>query len=55
MIHSVCFNLSSAFVGAEVLVVVVMKSSVFWDVTLCSPFKSADVSEELVTSLFKVK
>jgi hypothetical protein len=27
------------FVGFEVLIVMVMKSSILWDVTPCSPFK----------------
>jgi hypothetical protein len=36
------------FVGFEVLIVVAMKSSVFWDVTPCSPVKSTDVSEEYI-------
>jgi hypothetical protein len=35
---------------------VVMESSIFRDVTLCSPVKSqADVSEEHVASIFKVE
>jgi hypothetical protein len=27
------------FVGFEVLTAVVMKSTIFWDITLCSPLK----------------
>jgi hypothetical protein len=27
------------FVGFEVLIAVVMKSSIFWDITLCKPLK----------------
>jgi hypothetical protein len=42
------------YVGFEVLTPVVMKSSIFCDITLCSPLKSADVSEERVASTFRV-
>jgi hypothetical protein len=33
---------------------VVMKSSIFWDIMPCSPFKSIDVSEEHDASIFRV-
>jgi hypothetical protein len=36
----------------EVLTAVVMKSSDFWDITPCSTWKSADISEERVASMF---
>jgi hypothetical protein len=39
MIYSFCFKVSSVFVGFEVFMVVVMKSSVIWYVMLCSPLK----------------
>jgi hypothetical protein len=32
-------NSNSFTVGTEVLIVVVMKNSVFWDITSCSPLK----------------
>jgi hypothetical protein len=40
----VAFLSSYLIVGCEVLTAVVM-NSVFWDITPCSPFKSADVSD----------
>jgi hypothetical protein len=42
------------FVGFEVLTAVVMKSSVFWDITPLVCLKSTDVSEEHVTSIFNL-
>jgi hypothetical protein len=44
-----------ACVGFEVLTEVVMKSSVFWHITLCSLLKASDISEEYVASIFKVE
>jgi hypothetical protein len=41
--------------GFEVLTAVVMRSSVFWDITPCSPLKATDVSEEHVASIFRVE
>jgi hypothetical protein len=32
-----------------------MKGSIFWDITPCSPWKSTDVSEEHIVSIFKIK
>jgi hypothetical protein len=32
-------ELQKAFVGCEILTAVVMKSSIFWDITPCSPLK----------------
>jgi hypothetical protein len=32
-----------------------IKGSIFWDITPCSPLKSTDVSEEHVTSIFRVE
>jgi hypothetical protein len=42
-------------VGFEVLTAVVMKSSVFWDITPCSPSKANQCSEEHVASIFRVE
>jgi hypothetical protein len=42
-------------VGFEVLTVVVMKSTIFWDIMPCSPLKSTDVSEEHIASIFRVE
>jgi hypothetical protein len=42
-------------VGFEVITAVVMKCPIFWDITPCSPLKVTDVSEEHVSSIFKVK
>jgi hypothetical protein len=39
--------------GFEVLITVVLKSSVFFDITLCSP--SSDISEEYIASVLKVE
>jgi hypothetical protein len=39
----------------EVLTAVVMKSSIFWDITPCSMLKSTDVSEKLIASIFRVE
>jgi hypothetical protein len=41
--------------GFEVLTVVVIKSTIFWDITQCSPLKSTDVSEEHIASIFRVE
>jgi hypothetical protein len=43
------------YVESEVLAVVVMKSSVFWDVMPCSHWKSPSVSEKHVASIVRVK
>jgi hypothetical protein len=42
-------------VGFEILTAMVIKSSVFLDVTPCSSLKSTDVSEEHVASIFMVE
>jgi hypothetical protein len=42
-------------VDFECLTEVVMKSSILFDITLCSPLKSNDVSEEHVASIFRVE
>jgi hypothetical protein len=44
-------------VGFEALSAVVMKSSLFWDITPCSPLKvnRRFVSEEHVASIFRVE
>jgi hypothetical protein len=41
--------------GFDVLMAVVIKSTIFWDVRPCSPAKSTDVSEECTASVFRVK
>jgi hypothetical protein len=42
-------------VGSEVLTAVVMKSTIFWDITPCSPLLSTDVSEEHIASIFRAE
>jgi hypothetical protein len=42
------------YVGCEVDTVAV-KNSVFWDITLCSPIKVTDVSEEHAASIFRIE
>jgi hypothetical protein len=43
-------------VGFEVLTAVVMKSSVFWDITPCSPLKvKPDVLQDNVPSTFRIE
>jgi hypothetical protein len=42
-------------VGFEVLTAVVMKSSIFWDITPCSPLNVKDVSGDNVASIFRAK
>jgi hypothetical protein len=39
-------------VGFEVFTAVVTKSTIFWDITPCSP---SDVSEEHIASIFRVE
>jgi hypothetical protein len=41
------------YTGLEVFIVVI-ETSVFWNITPCSPVKSHYVSEEHVASIFKV-
>jgi hypothetical protein len=43
------------FVWFEVLTGVVVNGSVFLIVTICSPMKITDVSEERATSIFRVE
>jgi hypothetical protein len=47
-------NYNFICVGFEVLTAVVMKSTIFWGIMLCSPL-SADFSEEHITSIFRVE
>jgi hypothetical protein len=47
--------IAAAAVGFEVLTGVVMKSSVFWDITPCSPLKVSRRSEEHIGSIFRVE
>jgi hypothetical protein len=37
------FEIITIYVGFEVLTAVVMKSTVFWDMTPCSPLKLSDI------------
>jgi hypothetical protein len=43
------------YIGIEVLTPVVMKSTIFWDITPCSPVKATDVSEEHIASICRVE
>jgi hypothetical protein len=45
----------NTFVGLEVFTAVVMKSTIFWDITPCSPLSVNRVSEEHITSIFRVE
>jgi hypothetical protein len=49
--HNTCIH----YEGFEVLTKVVMRYSVLWDITPCRPFKSTDVSEEYIASIFMVE
>jgi hypothetical protein len=42
-------------VGFEVLTDEIVKSSVFSDITPCSPLKSTDVSEDYIALIFRVE
>jgi hypothetical protein len=53
--YKYCTYLLKANVGFEVLTAVVMRSSVFWDITPRSRWKSTDVSEEHVAFIFRVE
>jgi hypothetical protein len=52
--HDHCLKNRLKFVGFEVLTAVVMMSTVFCDITSCSPI-STDVSEEHIASIFRVE
>jgi hypothetical protein len=43
------------YVAFEVLMAVIMKSCIFWDVMQHSPLRVNNVSEELVASIFRVE
>jgi hypothetical protein len=45
---------NTQLVGFEVLTAVVVKTTIFWDITPCS-LLSTDVSEEHIASIFRVK
>jgi hypothetical protein len=52
-ISGVCDGVS--YVGYEVPTAVAMKSSIFWDITLCSPLKvNLCVSKKHIASIFSV-
>jgi hypothetical protein len=42
-------------VGFEVLTATVTKIVIFWDIAPCKPYIWTDVSEERITSIFKVE
>jgi hypothetical protein len=42
-------------VGSEIITVVIMKVSVFWDTTQYSPLKSTNLSEENIASMITVE
>jgi hypothetical protein len=48
-------ELMTIYIGFEVLTTVVMKNSVFWDVTVRSPLNPTVVSEENAASVFRVE
>jgi hypothetical protein len=43
------------YVGFEVSIAVVMKIYIFWDLVLCFRWKSIEVSEEHIASIFRVE
>jgi hypothetical protein len=45
----------SHIIGFEVLTAVVLKNSVLWDISPCSPFKITEVSEKHVAFIFRVE
>jgi hypothetical protein len=49
------FWLTLLCLGFEALTAVVMKSSIFWDITPCTLLKSIDISEEHVAFIFRVE
>jgi hypothetical protein len=50
----VLYQILKSSVGFEVLIAVVVKSTIFWDMTPCSPL-IVSVSEEYIASIFRVK
>jgi hypothetical protein len=42
-------------IGYEILTAVVMKSTIFWNKTPCSPFNINDVAEEDIASICRVE
>jgi hypothetical protein len=53
--EGILFILSFPFVGVEVLTAVVMKCSVFWDITPICYLKVTDVSEDHVIFIFRIE
>jgi hypothetical protein len=43
------------FLGSEILTAVTMKSSIFWEIILCSQVKAKLVSDEHVASIVRVE
>jgi hypothetical protein len=48
-------ELNISFKEFDILATVAIKSSVFWDITLCSPMKNIDVSEVHLASFPRVE
>jgi hypothetical protein len=48
-------ELHNLYVGLEVLTAVIMKGSIFWGITPCSPVKVVDVSEENVAAILRIE
>jgi hypothetical protein len=46
---------AESYIGFEVLTAMIMKSTIFCDITLCNPLKVTDVSEEPTASIFRVE
>jgi hypothetical protein len=49
------FEYISVCVKHEVITAVIVKNSISWDVTLYSPVKVTNVSEEHIVSIFRVE
>jgi hypothetical protein len=49
------FESNFHYVGFEVLTAVVINTSVFWDITLCSPLKVSPRFRERIASTFRVE
>jgi hypothetical protein len=53
--HLINYKLIKKYEGFEVLTAVVMKSSIFWDITPYIPLKSTDISEEHFVSILRIE
>jgi hypothetical protein len=43
------------YIGFEVLTTVIMRTTIFWNMTPCSPLKSIDFSKEHIASIFRIE